>query len=103
MERDILNHDGFPPGSSYVYLSLVELFPEKDWEFDVAALDQETPGGGITALRHIEGQRIYLKSGVAIVYTIVSSDWGPIFVLHTVNLYEGDPIDFLSKMLLAYP
>jgi hypothetical protein len=103
MERDILNYNGYPLGSYDIYLSLIQMFPSNDWQYAIAALERDTPGGAFRALRSIEKQRIYVKSGVAIVYTIVSTNKDPIFVLHTLNICEGRPLDFLVKMLLMYP
>ena len=67
----------------------------------IEALENSDPGTTHATLRLIETQRIYQKSDVAIVYTIVPTRYSKIIVLHTVNVYEH--IDFLGKFLLLDP
>jgi hypothetical protein len=103
MEKEIVDYDGFPPGSFNIYMSLVELFPQVEWEMVIAALERNTPGAAYSALRLIEAQRVFKKSGVAIVYTIVKCNPFTVFTLHTVNLCGDDRLDFLAKMEWVYP
>jgi hypothetical protein len=98
MERTIVESNGYPPGSTGMYLPLARLFNDMMWQEFLDTLEMSTPGSAFKILKWIETQRAYSFSGISIVYTILPDPYAIVF--HAASY---GPFGFLRRLMLRDP